>query len=126
VSKSGVTLHNAELTKRKTRHVDDIKPYTAHQSTTPSSSKTSSHTKSKHSTFYTIPLQTVENNSPAPEILPLDPGADADNRQNGDELNEHAPTSTESSIAQRIAKRRRPTSPRRSIGERVKRRLKQK
>ena len=50
VEKNGVVVHNAQLSKRKIRHVDDIKPYIEHS---PLVSKAPSQEKPISKTFYT-------------------------------------------------------------------------
>ena len=126
VEKNGVTIHNAQLTKRKKRHVDDIKPYIEHQSDT-HVHKTPSQ-RNKNTSFYTLPPQTVENaHLHTPASLPLDVGVAEDNKRNEERNGDAAPDvvqpPSESSIAGRIIKRRRTPSPGRSVAERVKRRL---
>ena len=79
VEKNGVVVHNAQLSKRKIRHVDDIKPYIEHS---PLVSKAPSQEKPISKTFYTLPSPTVNNDIQPSASLPLgDPDAVALERQ---------------------------------------------
>ena len=70
VEKNGVILLNAQLTKRKIRHVDDIKPYIALDNehvlnTTPTQTKPSG------KTFYSLPSNNDHNDLQSSASLPL-------------------------------------------------------
>ena len=124
VEKNGVTIHNAQLTKRKKRHVDDIKPYIVRGSDTHLVHKTPSQKNNNNTSFYTLPPQTVESTHlHTSASLPLDVGVAEDNRRNEELDGDAVRTSPGSSIAGRIIKIRHPSSPGHSVAERVKRRL---
>lgn len=127
IEKNGVIVHNAQLSKRKRRHVDDIKPYIKLDNTH-LVIKTPSLETPKSKAFYTLPPQIVENNLHTTASLPLDTDVSADNRRDGEELTEHTlPTPQGSSAAECIMERKRQLPPvGHSVAERVKRRHKRK
>ena len=77
VEKNGVIVHNAQLTKRKIRHIDDVKPFTQSKNTKPAKSK-SLQQKSTSKTFYSLPPPTISDNLQPSAPLLLDAYVAAD------------------------------------------------
>ena len=62
IGKNGVIVHNAQLTKEKTRHVDDIKPYIKKNLVKKTSQGNTAITTPK--VFVSLPSTDVQNTSP--------------------------------------------------------------
>ena len=84
IQKNGVVLHNSQLTKRKTRHMDDIKPYSNNSVVNDSARKQT--TATKPTTYFSLPSPNIVQNSSMTDALTPNSAEDPSAQPMGDHL----------------------------------------